>query len=57
MRAQIAFCLYGWGEGNVTGKYEKSGYSLKTFSTALSEWLKKGNTIADIVDYTQYWDS
>ena len=57
MRAQIAFCLYGWGEGNVTGKYEKSGHSLKTFSAALSKWLKEGNTIADIVDYTQYWDS
>lgn len=57
MRAQIAFCLYGWGEGNVTGKYENSGHSLKTFSKALGDWLKQGNTIADIVDYTQYWDS
>ena len=56
MRAQIAFCLYGWGEGNVTGKYEQNGHQLKTFSKELGDWLRKGNSIQNIVNYKDYWD-
>lgn len=56
MRAQIAFCLYGWGEGNVTGKYEANGHQLVTFSKALGDWLKQGHSISDIVNYKDYWD-
>lgn len=57
MRTQIAMCLYGWGEGNVNGKYEQNGHSLVTFSTALGNWMKAGHNIADIVDYKQYWNA
>ena len=56
MRAQIAFCLYGWGEGNVTGKYESNGHQLVAFSKALGDWLKQGHSISDIVNYSDYWD-
>lgn len=56
MRAQIAFCLYGWGEGNVTGKYEQNGHSLAAFSKALGDWLRQGNNISNIVNYKDYWD-
>ena len=57
MRAQIAFCLYGWGEGNVTGKYEANGHQLVALSKALGDWLKQGNSIENIVNYSEYWDS